>query len=851
MDTYIAAQKLPVSYTLSGNVTVVSVIGNTVTARIPMDTITAGFVKFQPTVPASSSADSPGYANVLAVDATGVYTFYSSGGWGKSPRYSTHWDDLTENVRFLKVDAPMSLTATELANAYDSLELRIATRDTVGLVKGDVSRTASISITDAFGDTVGRLMKYSAILDLVDYLPQSEGSTFSWQAGVRIATDGSMSLPYADPTTPGAVLLGGANPFAAATVGSLYAVAKWVVDYVTGVGSNLAESYVGPGGDSATKAGAVAADWQGGTLLVDRTGRAYVPDATDERKGIVLLSFAEADGQNLGEAAQEVPSVPTVAKAMELDAAMKEDILRTYPNINGNPAGVVNPQGAILLQDASTTDDYSGAIDIRAAGTGMYGGVYVSDDLSAQDESAVVGPLVDFNNEEYPVVPTTTAVTLYVDSKIEEILESYSFGSTIESVIRQPNSYASTTTQGVIRLGPGLENVSGPSGNIVTQVQDASETAAGKVYVIQSASSGVQAPNAVPSIQYVEELIANAETEQNAGTATTPGAVYVSTGVSDDDVPVLAGYNRVPTVDYMKSALTAVEDDLSAQTLTYADIGVDYRSDTITGGSLKQSIYEDVLNWVDTVDGGSTMTGIDIYDALGPVYSHQSISGGFRKAIIDDIMEYAPAGGGTGSGTVNIYDTLIGNDSRDFRDVQAAQQYANMARRAQLNYSITLGTGPYWLGNIAWHSEVSTILDTVKSAAGNSYSLALYSAVATATYSAISQVYSGGRVRWNEYYPYSLIPYNSTRGRLENDLYGQVYNTIMQLISLYVYNESDARLNTWLRNGVLSYIRDRYDIPNPGYTSMSWEPYSRINTAIYAILERLSALESRIANTST
>lgn len=654
MDTYIAAQKLPVSYTLSGNVTVVSVIGNTVTARIPMDTITAGFVKFQPTAPASSSADSPGYDNVLAVDATGVYTFYGSGGWGKSPRYSTHWDDLTENVRFLKVDAPMSLTSAELANAYDSLELRIATRDTIGLVKGAVSRTDSISITDAFGVTVERLMKYSDILELVNYLPQTEGSTASWQAGVRIAEDGSMSLPYADPGTPGAVLLGGNNPFAAATVGSVYAVAKWVIDYVTGLGSNLAESYVGTGGDSVTAAGAVAADWQGGTLLVDPTGRAYVPDATDERKGIVLLAFAEAASQDLGESTQEVPLVPTVAKAMELDAAMKEDILRTYPNANGNPAGVVNPQGAILLQDASTTDDYSGAIDIRAAGTGMYGGVYVSDDLSAQDEAAVVGPLVDFNNEEYPVVPTTTAVTSYVDSKIEDTLEAYSFGSTVGSVIQQPNSYASTTAQGVIRLGPGLENVSGPAGNIVTQVQDASETAAGKVYVIQSGSSSIQAPNAVPSVQYVEELIANVETEQQAGTVSTPGAVYVSTGTSDDDVPVLAGYNRVPTVDYMKDVVAANTLDSSE---VYDEVSSAYANDARYANKLREYVYNDIIT-VGTEQGwGSNQSGTEVdadtvYRLVSSSYSEDNYFPGLlRELVRHDMVEYIAANGGSSSGS--------------------------------------------------------------------------------------------------------------------------------------------------------------------------------------------------------
>lgn len=268
------------------------------------------------------------------------------------------------------------------------------------------------------------------------------------------------------------------------------------------------------------------------------------------------------------------------------------------------------------------------------------------------------------------------------------------------------------------------------------------------------------------------------------------------------------------------------------------------------------------------------MSDLDIYYALGRVYSLQSPTASFRKAVIDDITTYAPAGGGTGAGSVNIYDTLIGSDSRDFRDVQAAQQYANMARRAQLNYSITLGTSPNWLGNIAWQSDVSTILDTVKSAAGSDYSIALYSAAAAATYSAISQMYSGGRNRWSNVYPYTVIPYDATGGLLENDLYGQVYNTILELISILVYRIPNASGNIYLDDGILGYLKDNYsqsdfganiateittqirngsysaDLPSPGYTIEgvdSWYAYyARIDTAIYKILERLGALESRI-----
>lgn len=668
MDTYIAAQKLPVSYTTSGNVTVVSVIGNTVTARIPLDTITSSFVKFNAIAPSSSASQSPSGDNILAVDATGAYTFYSNAGWGKSPRYTTYWEDLTENVRFLKVDEPMSLSINEIQNAWSSLELRIAERDVLGLVKGAPSYHASVSVSNSIiSGTVGDLLRYSAILDLVDYLPQTEGSTLSWQAGVRIAKDGSMSLPYADPNTPGCVLLGGDNPFAAATVGSVYAVAQWVVDYVHGRGSNLAESYIGAGGSSsATKAGSVSADWQGGTLLVDTTGRAYVPDATDQRKGLVLLSFADSGEEELGGEGQDTPLVPTQARVKELDDQLKKDILVTYPNKNGNPAGVVNPQGAILLQDAITNAAYSGAIDIRAAGTGMYGGVYISDNLGAQDEGIVVGPLMDYNSNEFPAVPTTAAVSAYVGDKINEVLGAYSFGDTVGSVIQQPSHYATSSVQGTLRLGDGLENALGAGGDIVTQVRTASAISAGKVFVVNSEAENSSAPSArniVPSVSYVKSLVSEGSGQSiPPGSVSKSGAVYVSSSAADDSVPIESGYKRVPTVEYMKSAIESVETSLDGRLLTYAQVGADYRSDTTSGGSLKQYIYEDVLNWAGSSGGGSsgggssdaTMTGLEIYNALGPVYSHQSISAGFRKAVIDDIATYAPVGGGGGSSEVTL-----------------------------------------------------------------------------------------------------------------------------------------------------------------------------------------------------
>lgn len=64
----------------------------------------------------------------------GAFYVNTESGWEKMAVYSEHWDDIVPGTRFLRVDAPMSLSATEIGNALISLDIAEATPSHMGLV---------------------------------------------------------------------------------------------------------------------------------------------------------------------------------------------------------------------------------------------------------------------------------------------------------------------------------------------------------------------------------------------------------------------------------------------------------------------------------------------------------------------------------------------------------------------------------------------------------------------------------------------------------------------------------------------------------------------------------------------
>ena len=144
-------RNLPVSSaTLTAGDTLVAVIGNKNTVRVPWSTLSSGFITVAPSVPGGHTE--AGEEGQIAWDSTGVYT-YTNGAWGKSPRLGTNWDDLTNDARFLLVNKIMELSDTELANVLKTLGIGSATQEKAGLVKlattmdenkGNVPTTAQV-----------------------------------------------------------------------------------------------------------------------------------------------------------------------------------------------------------------------------------------------------------------------------------------------------------------------------------------------------------------------------------------------------------------------------------------------------------------------------------------------------------------------------------------------------------------------------------------------------------------------------------------------------------------------------------------------------------------------------------
>lgn len=848
--TFIPAPSLPTyTGTVGSNVDFTAVVGNAKTVRIPAPTIFGQFVMTAP-VPNGPEQDEGQHATTqLAVDSGGVYTYTSGSGWGKSPRVQEHWDDFTRDARLFVMHKQMDVSATERENARATLDIGIANRSRAGLVRESLSSEITMSETaamlyqsvyESWGPDV-----YAALFDNDNYniaFPEySSTETDTWRAGISVdSLTGDAYVRYATTTRPGAVLIGGTNPLAAATMGSLAALAKWVVDYWNSE-YKLAQSYEGTGAVDGVSveltAGIIKADATGGTLLIREDGSAYVPAATTEQSGVVLV---EEDYSAAG------PGVPNMDTLRAFASALRQEIFTTYPGGEQGDAGVVIPRenGAVFqFQSISGAQAGSGIVDVRPASAGAYGAVYVADGWPAVNETSTtlnVSPpantvFPDEGYSSYRKVPSLSLVWQWkqdIDARIGQAEDDV-------ANINANITYASADNAGVIRYGRALTTeVSSSDGTtMVTNVDWANYSRPGVSYVVStdeeysSLSVGSDA-RVVPTVSYVVYMLDKYSAAPSVPVATSYTAGIVEVVEPGGEAVSTSGAPLVPTLSYLENAIAESGGSYSA-------ISNAYEEDTITAGLLKQAIYDDVLNWVGAGDGG----------------------GGT---------------GGTGSGSDNIYETLVDDDSsRTYREVQAAQQYANMARLTHLNYSITLGTSPYWLGNISCRAEVSTILDTVKSAAGDDYSIALYSAAATATYSAISQMYSGGRQRWANVYPYKAISYGNTGGLLENDLYGQVYNTILELISTLVYQISDVYSNNYFNSsgGILGYLRDNYsesgfgtsiatlidnkiksdshsaDLPPPGYTISGaevWDSYSHIDTAIYSILQRLGTLESRV-----
>ena len=129
----ILARDLPLgSPTIGTGDTIPVIRGTGRTERISADALAASYINYIDSAPTSPNVI--GKENAIAIDRAGIYS-YKEGTWGKSPRVTTHWEDLDENSRFLLTNRALNLSEQEIKNVRESIDIKNATTDNSGLVK--------------------------------------------------------------------------------------------------------------------------------------------------------------------------------------------------------------------------------------------------------------------------------------------------------------------------------------------------------------------------------------------------------------------------------------------------------------------------------------------------------------------------------------------------------------------------------------------------------------------------------------------------------------------------------------------------------------------------------------------
>lgn len=352
------------------NTGVLAVLDNSRTVRVPVDSLSATWVKWWQGAPPSDKA-SPGSEGYVFIDYLGFYAYYD-GQWGKLPVYSDNWDDLKPGTRFLRTDDRMYLDGDEVDNVRASIGLKIAGEDVPGLVCG------------AVGESAG-------------------------PCTVRVASDGMMTVPSASSGTGlyGVVKVDDAN--------DEYSVTS--VKFVTDALRRLERFSVPVASPSVL--GGIKPD--GVTITVTDEGDAEVPRARpgEKTRGLVMLSPSSLEDKVELEVDDEI----NTAASVYLTELMIADYVATH---TGAPAtqtrtGAVQVPGnsAIRVITETTVDaeipelDYmtgdkwpNGCIDVDPADANKHGAVVVLDSYTA----ASADDTREINGKRYYVVPTAAAV---------------------------------------------------------------------------------------------------------------------------------------------------------------------------------------------------------------------------------------------------------------------------------------------------------------------------------------------------------------------------------------------------------------------------------------------------------
>jgi hypothetical protein len=346
---------------------IVAVVNNIDTVRVSWESLTSKYISQTEDIPRE-----PGIANnapyiTFAADSTGLYISDGSM-WRKAPSYGNNWEDLTDDTRFLLVNAPMELTDAEVNNARTSLKLGTATDTELGLVK-------------VLPTTVDAVQADS----------------------VKINNDGVLVIDFATPIeedspegVPGVVRL--KNYYSTeVTEDGTYAVTE---KYVREAIANYAENVTLPIATE-TSLGAVIID-SGTALTISESGSLSIKSATSENAGVVFLDESTDIDTAVDSHAASVGFVNTV---------LERKVSEVYDKVAGVNLGMVRVPG-----DTAITIDGVGNIDVRTATETYPGAVTV---LGALDPDGNYS-----NTDTGSTAVTPQAVTEYVETKLSSLSQS-------------------------------------------------------------------------------------------------------------------------------------------------------------------------------------------------------------------------------------------------------------------------------------------------------------------------------------------------------------------------------------------------------------------------------------------
>lgn len=346
---------------------IVSVVNNTDTVRVSWESLTSKYISQTEDIPREPGITNNAPYITFAADSTGLYISDGSA-WRKAPSYGSNWEDLTDDTRFLLVNAPMELTDAEVSNARNSLKLGTATDTKLGLVK-------------VLPTTVDAVQADS----------------------VRINNDGILVIDFATPVeedspegVPGVVRL--KNYYSTEiTENGTYAVTE---KYVREAISNYADNVTLPIATE-TSLGAVIID-SGTALTISESGSLSIKSATSETAGVVFLDESTDIDNAVDSHAASVGFVNTV---------LERKVSEVYDKVAGVNLGMVRVPG-----DTAITIDGVGNIDVRTATETYPGAVTV---LGALDPDGNYS-----NTDTGSTAVTPQAVTDYVESKLSSLSQS-------------------------------------------------------------------------------------------------------------------------------------------------------------------------------------------------------------------------------------------------------------------------------------------------------------------------------------------------------------------------------------------------------------------------------------------